>query len=643
MNEKASLTHAQNIVKKKHKKHPGVQVCSQGGICSPTGKGVLVSWMGPQRFQHSVSPGLQLPELAPLTAYCVHGEGFSTSVNLFLSCTTTPGHHYCACTDIAFSQLSLALGQLDDVVNLPSDQSPSDQINTPAMPYTGQAQLRLVVKLDTRILCPADMKTKPSAESEGLKVQASEDVTVLGKPDERSMEIDDLMGAKMSCNSSSPQLGSPHAQLHQFNYQHGKTSTIINPLLDSNSNTRVPKNIHIFFLRQKNHIHHVSAQVNAEDGDCSQRKRYVCNDEDQERDDANTLGNGFGCDRMVSSNHDNLKCKQTAMKALPALQSSTAQKAGINYLDPCTSAFANSIWHSSTRWINHRHQSYKAELLYREVQVVCIKLEAIRELIIRQSQWLLFAMNKNGAAAIQDPLWSSLHHEQILDEQLIVLGPEGGTADVQENTSAFKISNRWWMWNPGSPRPRGSSPSSSYEPYAWLLVSDIPGDKKEDVSPEAKLAIRPITVRSPVLMTMPRAVPRREMGFRKQNQPQLNIIIKLPNSLSLLYLATMRRYDPKISNYNTFSVYAHLLTISDYKCLLKDTLYAISQKTQNSTNPQQERESSKELPTELYPFRSVLHPTLTEKIRSKLKTSPPYSPIMGYSPIKSYKVETILI
>lgn len=46
------------------------------------------------------------------------------------------------------------------------------------------------------------------------------------------------------------------------------------------------------------------------------------------RDDADTLGNGFGCDRMVSSNHDNLKSKQTAMKALPVLQSNTIQKAG---------------------------------------------------------------------------------------------------------------------------------------------------------------------------------------------------------------------------------------------------------------------------------------------------------------------------
>lgn len=45
------------------------------------------------------------------------------------------------------------------------------------------------------------------------------------------------------------------------------------------------------------------------------------------RDDADTLGNGFGCDRMVSSNHDNLKCKQSAIKALPVLQSNAAKKA----------------------------------------------------------------------------------------------------------------------------------------------------------------------------------------------------------------------------------------------------------------------------------------------------------------------------
>lgn len=50
-----------------------------------------------------------------------------------------------------------------------------------------------------------------------------------------------------------------------------------------------------FLETKKKHIHHVSAQVNAEDGDCSQRKGYVCNDEDQERRDfRNVTGQGVG-------------------------------------------------------------------------------------------------------------------------------------------------------------------------------------------------------------------------------------------------------------------------------------------------------------------------------------------------------------
>lgn len=38
--------------------------------------------------------------------------------------------------------------------------------------------------------------------------------------------------------------------------------------------------------------------------------------------------------------------------------------------------------------------------------------------------------------------------------------------------------------------------------------------------------------------------------------------------------------------------------------LLHHALYAVSQKTQNSTDPQEEWEPSEELPTELHPFRS---------------------------------------
>ena len=131
-----SIPNVQTFAKKKHKVQPGVQVCSadahrahalaaallngmlnhpvwalsvnwrfpagagaqSAGRCCFPGEELAVprarecwcSWMGPQRFQHNVSPGLQPPELAPLAAYCVLVGGFSTSVNLFLSFTTTP-------------------------------------------------------------------------------------------------------------------------------------------------------------------------------------------------------------------------------------------------------------------------------------------------------------------------------------------------------------------------------------------------------------------------------------------------------------------------------------------------------------------------------------------------------------------------
>lgn len=66
------------------------------------GEGVLAQLDRAQRFQHNVSPGLQPPELAPRAAYCVHGWGFSASVNLFLSFTTPPEHCCRTWTDIAF-------------------------------------------------------------------------------------------------------------------------------------------------------------------------------------------------------------------------------------------------------------------------------------------------------------------------------------------------------------------------------------------------------------------------------------------------------------------------------------------------------------------------------------------------------------
>uniref|UniRef100_A0A8C6Z9J8 Uncharacterized protein n=1 Tax=Nothoprocta perdicaria TaxID=30464 RepID=A0A8C6Z9J8_NOTPE len=57
-----------------------------------------------------------------------------------------------------------------------------------------------------------------------------------------------------------------------------------------------------------------------------------------------------------------------------------------SYLDSSTSAFANSIGHSSTRRVYHRHQPNKAEFLHREVYFICIKLEAFWKLIVREKQ-----------------------------------------------------------------------------------------------------------------------------------------------------------------------------------------------------------------------------------------------------------------
>uniref|UniRef100_A0A8C3F6C2 Uncharacterized protein n=1 Tax=Chrysemys picta bellii TaxID=8478 RepID=A0A8C3F6C2_CHRPI len=71
--------------------------------------------------------------------------------------------------------------------------------------------------------------------------------------------------------------------------------------------------------------------------------------------------------------------KETPCAALDMLTSK-------RYLDSSTSAFPNSIWHSSTRRVNHRNQPNKAEVFYRKVDVICVKLEAFWELIIWQSQ-----------------------------------------------------------------------------------------------------------------------------------------------------------------------------------------------------------------------------------------------------------------
>uniref|UniRef100_A0AAY4A5M9 Uncharacterized protein n=1 Tax=Denticeps clupeoides TaxID=299321 RepID=A0AAY4A5M9_9TELE len=54
----------------------------------------------------------------------------------------------------------------------------------------------------------------------------------------------------------------------------------------------------------------------------------------------------------------------------------------MRHLDPSTPALAHSIWHSSTRWVNHGHEADKAEVLRGEVDVIRVKLEVFRELFI---------------------------------------------------------------------------------------------------------------------------------------------------------------------------------------------------------------------------------------------------------------------
>uniref|UniRef100_A0A8C8VL77 Uncharacterized protein n=1 Tax=Pelusios castaneus TaxID=367368 RepID=A0A8C8VL77_9SAUR len=44
------------------------------------------------------------------------------------------------------------------------------------------------------------------------------------------------------------------------------------------------------------------------------------------------------------------------------------------YLDSSTSAFANSIWHSSTRRVNHRNQPNKAEFFYWKYGYLAVQL-----------------------------------------------------------------------------------------------------------------------------------------------------------------------------------------------------------------------------------------------------------------------------
>uniref|UniRef100_A0A3P8R070 Uncharacterized protein n=1 Tax=Astatotilapia calliptera TaxID=8154 RepID=A0A3P8R070_ASTCA len=56
----------------------------------------------------------------------------------------------------------------------------------------------------------------------------------------------------------------------------------------------------------------------------------------------------------------------------------------LSYLDSSTPAFTNSIRHSSTRRVNHGHESDEAQVLSGEVHFISIKSKSLWELVIRQ-------------------------------------------------------------------------------------------------------------------------------------------------------------------------------------------------------------------------------------------------------------------
>uniref|UniRef100_A0A671RID4 Uncharacterized protein n=1 Tax=Sinocyclocheilus anshuiensis TaxID=1608454 RepID=A0A671RID4_9TELE len=58
------------------------------------------------------------------------------------------------------------------------------------------------------------------------------------------------------------------------------------------------------------------------------------------------------------------------------------------YLDSSAPTFAHGIWYSSTRRIDHGHKANEAQVLSGKVHLICIKLEVLRELLIRKVEVL---------------------------------------------------------------------------------------------------------------------------------------------------------------------------------------------------------------------------------------------------------------
>uniref|UniRef100_A0A3B3Z4C2 Uncharacterized protein n=1 Tax=Poecilia mexicana TaxID=48701 RepID=A0A3B3Z4C2_9TELE len=62
------------------------------------------------------------------------------------------------------------------------------------------------------------------------------------------------------------------------------------------------------------------------------------------------------------------------------------KKENLKHLDSCTPAFAHSVWHSGTWWVDHGHEADEAQVLSREVHFISIKSKSIWELVVRQME-----------------------------------------------------------------------------------------------------------------------------------------------------------------------------------------------------------------------------------------------------------------
>lgn len=56
------------------------------------------------------------------------------------------------------------------------------------------------------------------------------------------------------------------------------------------------------------------------------------------------------------------------------------------YLNPSTPALAHGVGDGSPGRVDHGDEAHEAEVLHREVQVICVELEPFGELFVRQEE-----------------------------------------------------------------------------------------------------------------------------------------------------------------------------------------------------------------------------------------------------------------